>query len=245
MTAHVVTFVDQSHREYDTQHGRKAAFKVTLDGTIQGEVTTNAETVEKRLNEFRFWQAEGGPVELDVSDGGLWPDGNPKPMKIKKPQDAASPQSSVKSSWYNSEEGVRFTQERTDRRTALMQAVAVGDSTPSIIENFAESFYRWLRSTAGVQVPASSAGSDALGKPVPAGLHPSDPAAPSQDHAPVPHRTEPSEAADSVLASAAASGACDHSLTSPLKPDGSALPDGFLRCLNEACRKVIKEKVSA
>lgn len=29
------------------------------------------------------------------------------------------------SSWYNSEEGVRFTQERTDRRTALMQAVTL------------------------------------------------------------------------------------------------------------------------
>ena len=36
-----------------------------------------------------------------------------------------------KSSWYNSEEGVRFTQERTDRRTALMQAVAtVADAWP-------------------------------------------------------------------------------------------------------------------
>ena len=43
-------------------------------------------------------------------------------------------------SWYSSEAGTRFTQERTDRRTALMQA--------NDLEQ-AEAMYEWLRATAG------------------------------------------------------------------------------------------------
>src|SRR4029077_7572212 len=51
-------------------------------------------------------------------------------------------------SWYNSEEGVRFTQERTDRRTALMQAVEIYQHDPQHDwDEYANDFYEWLRRT--------------------------------------------------------------------------------------------------
>lgn len=60
---------------------------------------------------------------------------------------------SGKSSWYNSEEGVRFTQERTDRRTALMQAVEAVDSQSNEFIPTADRFYDWLRKNLDVSAP--------------------------------------------------------------------------------------------
>ncbi len=63
-----------------------------------------------------------------------------------------------KSSWYNSEEGVRFTQERTDRRTALMQMVAAAGLLGQVTEadlKMADWFYAWLRKSAG-SAPSSA-----------------------------------------------------------------------------------------
>lgn len=70
-----------------------------------------------------------------------------------------------KSSWYNSEEGVRYTQERTDRRTALMQAVAVADS-PDAVFDWAQSFYDWIRETSG-SVAAGAPSLPSLPAPAP------------------------------------------------------------------------------
>lgn len=56
------------------------------------------------------------------------------------------------SSWYNSEAGVKFTQERMDRRTALMQAVACLGSQEFAGGTFIQvmdSMYLWLRETSG------------------------------------------------------------------------------------------------
>ena len=64
------------------------------------------------------------------------------------------------SSWYNSETGVRFTQERMDRRTALMQAVVwrgTGGLPPNVL-HAADAFYDWLTKTRSVPtLPAPSA----------------------------------------------------------------------------------------
>src|SRR5512147_2151616 len=53
----------------------------------------------------------------------------------------------------NSKEGQLYEQERMDRRTALMQAVALAISMePSgseEIDHYADHFYLWLRATAG------------------------------------------------------------------------------------------------
>jgi hypothetical protein len=54
-------------------------------------------------------------------------------------------------SWYNSEAGVRYTQERTDRRTALMQAVVAHqhDGGAHDWDEYADDFYTWLRANQG------------------------------------------------------------------------------------------------
>jgi len=79
-----------------------------------------------------------------------------------------------KSSWYNSEEGTRFTQERMDRRTALMQAVVVlgaaqGDPLtlrrPADWLDTATEMYAWLRKSAGSAHPSGSAAD--TGSPTP------------------------------------------------------------------------------
>ena len=44
--------------------------------------------------------------------------------------------------WRNTEAGAKYEQERMDRRTALMQAVAIGSG---ITTELAEKFYQWLR----------------------------------------------------------------------------------------------------
>ena len=163
-----LTWVADEHREYDTQHGRKAAFKVKLEDGSLGEVTTNAEIVGKRMEEFRSFV--GKPTELIVEDGGKWPDGNPKPVKVKKPQQQDGG-GAGKSSWYNSEEGVRFTQERTDRRTALMQAVALASIAPVSDHGVvrwserADGMYAWLRESASSAHPSGSAAD--TGSPTP------------------------------------------------------------------------------
>jgi hypothetical protein len=48
--------------------------------------------------------------------------------------------------WRNTEAGAKYEQERMDRRTALMQAVALrADVTQEPVKDIANSFYAWLR----------------------------------------------------------------------------------------------------
>jgi hypothetical protein len=49
---------------------------------------------------------------------------------------------SAPTAWRNTEAGAKYEQERMDRRTALMQAVAIGSG---ITTELAEKFYAWLR----------------------------------------------------------------------------------------------------
>jgi len=48
----------------------------------------------------------------------------------------------LSTAWRNTEAGAKYEQERMDRRTALMQAVAIGSG---ITTELAEKFYQWLR----------------------------------------------------------------------------------------------------
>jgi len=70
--------------------------------------------------------------------------------------------------WRNTEAGAKYEQERMDRRTALMQAVAIGSG---ITTDLAEKFYRWLResvSAPGGEQPLKPVVRDsALDRPVP------------------------------------------------------------------------------
>jgi hypothetical protein len=50
--------------------------------------------------------------------------------------------SGAPAAWRNTEPGAKYEQERMDRRTALMQAVAIGSG---ITTELADKFYDWLR----------------------------------------------------------------------------------------------------
>jgi hypothetical protein len=141
-----LVWVADDHREYDSQYGRKAAFKVKLDDGRMGEVTSNADTVTKRQEQFKGFI--GKPTDLVVEDGGKWDDGNPKPLRVKLPQQQQQ-NTSKSRDWVpryaDSEVGWREADERVDRRRALELAQAEG---VGITTELATKFYDWLRETA-------------------------------------------------------------------------------------------------
>ncbi len=70
-------------------------------------------------------------------------------------------------SWYNSEAGVRFTQERMDRRTALMQAVEHHSAVETMTAlELADSMYEWLRQSGSASSDASPSTGAASGAPI-------------------------------------------------------------------------------
>lgn len=140
----------------------------------------------------------------------------------------------------NTKEGQFYEQERMDRRTALMQAVSGFPETDRFqVLDLADAFYAWLRATAGAGVLPLSPPAPAPTSPAPvragskAGGNPKPVApAPAAGDAPV-------GTGGNADGEAAPSGPCTHETTSPLKPDGSALPAGKVRCLD--CNTVTKE----
>lgn len=69
-----------------------------------------------------------------------------------------SPKSAWKESWNYTEDGVRFSDERVDRRRALEMAVARLTTTDASVEGIlgvAEDIYQWLRRTVGAPVPVT------------------------------------------------------------------------------------------
>jgi hypothetical protein len=92
------------------------------------------------------------PLGKDLKEDAPLPEGwEVKTSKAGKPYLAAPRQSSggggslrsgASTAWRNTEAGAKYEQERMDRRTALMQAVAIGSG---ITTELAEKFYQWLR----------------------------------------------------------------------------------------------------
>jgi hypothetical protein len=102
-------------------------------------------------------------VEFELEDTGKKTQkGDPKYKLVGYPGWSAAPAQggggggkSWSEAWYSSEAGVRYTQERTDRRTALMQAVALLGTTPpegygdQTWDLVADAMYKWLRDGQG------------------------------------------------------------------------------------------------
>jgi len=131
----------------------------------------------------------------------------------------------------NTKEGHFYEQERMDRRTAAMQATVDGEFHPGV----ADLIYDWLRRTSGSPpLPGLSQTGDGVSTaPSPPPFR-DEGRGKTQDQVPDSGKVQaPPGERDSV-----APGACEHEHTSPLKPDGSALPAGKLRCLD--CSTVIK-----
>ena len=142
-------------------------------GGRQGSVVTKIETLGKRQSEFQ--DLIGKETEFILEDAGTWPDGNPKPLKVKRPStfgqgggDGRSPARAPRDE--------ATIQQAMDRRTALMQAVA---ADAEAWEPIANQMYDWLRKTAGegshgegVPSPATTS-APAAGTAQPSGEKPS------------------------------------------------------------------------
>jgi hypothetical protein len=74
--------------------------------------------------------------------------------------------------WRNTEAGAKYEQERMDRRTALMQAVATDhyatehDMRTLGVKGYADEFYAWLRRSVGGEALAGVRGSNQLSSAV-------------------------------------------------------------------------------
>jgi hypothetical protein len=119
-------------------------------GEFPAELTCKPESLMARLEMLELATGSDHP-DWAFQSMGTWDDGKPKPRKVTNyPGKAPAPQSSgggrsvgaAPAAWRNTEAGEAYIQERTDRRTALMQAVAVGSG---ITTELAEKFYQWLR----------------------------------------------------------------------------------------------------
>jgi hypothetical protein len=157
--------VDPGHRKFTTQYGEMAAFNVSFTDGRQGSVVTKIETLGKRQSEFQ--DLIGKETEFILEDAGTWPDGNPKPLKVKRPSTFGQGGGDGRPS-ARPPRDEHFIQERMDRRTALMQAVALAlhpeGGWAGVSEDLIElsgSLYEWLRKTAGGEVHGEGASSPA------------------------------------------------------------------------------------
>jgi hypothetical protein len=131
----------------------------------------------------------------------------------------------------NTKEGQAIEQQHMDRRTALMQAVAlvVSDKTDLYWSDCANKMYEWIRSGSPLSGQGEGAGGPRLESPRPS------PRTPAPQPSPVAAEGASSTGAAQgelpVGEGEAPAGSCTHSW-SPLKPDGSGLPAGFGRCIH-------------
>jgi len=75
---------------------------------------------------------------------------------------STSSRGGISAAWRNTEAGAKYEQERMDRRTALMQAVALDSG---IVTELAEKFYRWLRQSVSAPGASGLIGSGSPGSP--------------------------------------------------------------------------------
>jgi hypothetical protein len=172
--------VDPGHRKFTTKFGEMAAFDVSFTDGRSGQVVTKIETLQRRQSEYQ--DLIGKEIEYILEDNGTWPDGSAKPLKVKRPFGPGGPDGRPSARPPRDE---HFIQERMDRRTALMQAVALvrepvkTDTGMSVVMGDANKFYDWLRKTAGGEVhgegaspsATTSEGGGSQGTPSPSEAH--------------------------------------------------------------------------
>lgn len=159
-------------REWSGQYG--PMISINLDfGEFEAQLNTKPETLVKRLEQLEGLVGKESD-EWAFQDTGTFDNGNAKPKKVSNyPGKAPAPQQGGGGKG-RSPELEAFIQERMDRRTAIMQAVAlltaVGAEshaqTPSgdcLVA--ADHFYNWLRKTSGAAT--SPPGSDRTAAPEP------------------------------------------------------------------------------
>ncbi len=178
MTLKTISFVDPQTRVWESSYGPMHSITVEFEDGTKGQINTKPETVEKRLEELTKIVGQSG--EFTVEDTGNWPDGNPKPLKIKdypgKPQPGQGGGGGGGRGWTAEEQHVR------DR------AVNARESVRMVLEHYsdlplvgqlgqAELIFDWLQQKAGAganlipptsaPVPPSGSGEANTGKGFP------------------------------------------------------------------------------
>jgi hypothetical protein len=141
------------------------AFKPNPKKPEQGFVRL-AEMIDVQTDDGRKEQVQGETVEAwtpeiakvpdlvgkELPDGWTLRDG-PKGKQLLPPKVKGE---GLRAAWANTEEGEKYVQERMDRRTALMQAVASLAAGPRdrTEKDLADFFYAWLRKSVSEGPPA-------------------------------------------------------------------------------------------
>jgi hypothetical protein len=138
-------------REWTGKYGPNVSIGLLFSddvGEFAAELTCKPESLVARLEMLELATGSDHP-DWAFQSMGTWDDGKPKPRKVTNYPGKSPAQSFVGggkkeyvAAWRNTEPGAKYEQERMDRRTALMQAVAVGSG---ITTELAEKFYQWLR----------------------------------------------------------------------------------------------------
>jgi len=155
---------------------------------------------------------------------------------IKVPKPGKGGFGGAPAAYRNTKDGQFYEEERKDRRTALMQACEISVDA-SVVLKLADTYYTWLRKTSGSAPPRVGTGDGGpTAAPSPSSSAPADEGrgGKAQNRASGEGATASPDQGQGKLGEGdpvSGSGVCAHLDNSPLKPDGSALPNGFLRCL--------------
>lgn len=162
-------------RSWDGQYGPSCAVKVLFTDESNGEYITKPDKAQEHIDRLQALVGKPSDFELEAK-----PDFNGmKQWKIKsypgKPQaqggfgGGGGGGRAFVPAYHQTAEGIAFEQERMDRRTALMQAVAMRDDgfAPDGVLEHANLFYKWLRKTAN-QPQAAQRPADAPAQATPA-----------------------------------------------------------------------------
>jgi hypothetical protein len=254
MTTKTLTWVADDVSAYESNGKTTYYVNVSFEDKSSGSLGKQNQAKARELRDM-LAALKNQPAEFGLEDKGK-PNKNGQPSyKIKSfPGYEPSPfegGGGGKSSWQNSEDGVRYLQERMDRRTALMQGVAYvaafpaeeeatrdrGHDFPELV--FADQYYFWLRKTAGGGGGgALSSGPSVAAAPSPAPSSGVSPVTAGEERMPTRSAPDAPVEQGSGLFGEGSTGPCSHSSTSPLAPSGKALPEGKTFCLD--CRSVIR-----
>lgn len=134
-------------RLWDGQYGPSAAVKVLFTDGSEGDYLTKPDKAESIIAQLTELVGKEGEFEVEER-----PDYNGvKQWKLKswpgKPQagQGGGGGRQFTPAWANTEEGEKFVQERTDRRTSVMQAIAFGHQDLDTALACADIIYEWLR----------------------------------------------------------------------------------------------------
>lgn len=143
--------VSDDHRTFESRFGELAAFDVSFTDGRQGQVVTKVDTLERKQAQFR--DLIGTETQFILEDAGSWPDGNPKPLRVKLPAFGGGPGGGGTPSRPPRDEAA------ITRAVALKAAVAFCDSSEpvSVVLATAEEFHDWLRKTSSSSAPAPHA----------------------------------------------------------------------------------------